>query len=361
MIDKTTILMLAPESTKEGGGGIAVYADMLTEELSNKYEICRVSTMKYSNFIDKVYRLMKGLVIIFILSLKKDKLIAHINTAHNRSFIRKAIFCKFCKLLKIPVVLHLHSSEFHIYFENSTVKNQERIRDVFKNAEKVIVLSNSWKEWYIKNIEQREPTVIYNGMYDLSNSSDNVSSRDNNILFLGRLGDRKGTYDLIKAFKLVLDRKSDVKLILAGDGEIDECKNLAISLGIEHKIDFPGWIGANEKKILLNNCKIFVLPSYNEGFPLSILEAMSNRLPIISTNIGGIPEELDDTISGYLINPGDVEMLAVHILKILDDKDLCNSIGLQARKKFEDNFTIEKIIQDIELTYSEIYKEIKCL
>ncbi len=351
---RTTILMISPMSGNDGGGGIAVYADMLTEKLKDDYIIKQIATMKHQNIFDKIYRLLVGLLQIMQVSIFNKSVIAHVNTAHDRSFFRKAVFIKLLKLLKIPIVLHLHSSEFHNFFNDSSVKKQIFIKNIFKSTDKVIVLSNSWKKWYINTIEKREPIVIYNGMYDLNNSNDTISDREDIILFMGRLGKRKGTYDLLESFSIILKKKPNVKLILAGDGEIKECQQLATSLGIVKNVDFLGWIGNDRKQELLNTSKVFTLPSYNEGFPLSILEAMSSRLPIVSSNAGGIEEEIEDGISGFLINAGDINKLAFYILNILENKELCDEVGNKARARYLNNFTIDKIIKDTRIVYEEI-------
>lgn len=351
------ILMVAPGVGSQGGGGIANYANILTLKLPKNFSVKRIITLKENTLSNKLYWLGVSLFQSIFYAIGKNKKIAHINTAHNNSFWRKALFVKLFNLFNIPIVMHLHSSEFHLFFENSTPKRKESIRNIFKMSDKVIVLSESWRKWYIQNIENREPIVIYNGMDDFLTSNDIVSKRKNNILFLGRLGHRKGTYDLINAFKIVSQFHNDAKLILGGDGEIDKCKELVKDLNLSKKVEFLGWIDDNQKKILLNNCKIFTLPSYNEGFPLSILEAMSTRLAIVSSKAGGIPEEIVHGESGLLINPGDIKTLAKNIIKILDDNDYCDNLGDNARIRYLDNFTLEKILKDVESVYSNIDKE----
>jgi len=351
------ILLIGPGTAKESGGGIAVYTDILAEHMKNYYAVKRIDTMKEQNVFDKIFRLFTALITIIKCYYSYKEILAHVNTAHSRSFYRKAIFIKLLNFLKIPIVIHLHSSEFHLFFENSSKRQQRFIKNIFISSNKVIVLSKSWKDWYTNNIEPREPKIIYNGMEDFSTNDDSVSKRDNVVLFIGRLGERKGTYDLIKAFHNVSALDETAKLILAGDGEIEECKILAKELHISDKIDFVGWINYQEKKQLLNSAKIFVLPSYNEGFPLSILEAMSTRLPIISTNIGGIPEEIEDKVSGFLITPGDIDALSSYINQLFTDATLCDRIGIVGREKYLHNFTINKIINETLEVYTSIFKK----
>ena len=349
------IIMITPELSKDGGGGIANYTQILAKELSLDFEVKRVVTLRERGILNRATVLLFATIKVFYLLSTKKRKIAHIHTAHDYSFFRKSIFVKLCKLFKTPVILHLHSHSFGLSFKNKSHKQQESIRKVFKLADKVIVLHEKEKEWYLDNIEKRPPLVIYNGMDDLMTSNDKVSQRKNKILFLGELGHRKGTYDLIKAFKKVLENHLDAKLILAGDGEIDECKKLVKSLQIDNSIEFLGWIGLERKRELLNSSKIFVLPSHQESFPLTILEAMSTRLPIISTFVGGIPEEIENNVSGVLINAGDIEALSKNISRLLEDNSLCDTIGQGGRERYLKYFRLNKITKDIENIYRELY------
>ncbi|NOQ32566.1 MAG: glycosyltransferase [Helicobacteraceae bacterium] len=351
------ILMIAPGTGRHGGGGIANYADILTNRLSNRFNVTRIITLKENNLIDKLMRFVSSLLHIIPFIVSNNQKIAHINTAHQNSFWRKAIFVKLLKIFNIPIIIHLHSSEFHLFFKNSSSKKQNAIRNIFKMADRVIVLSNSWKEWYVENIEERIPTVIYNGMDDFLGSDDQVSERENKILFLGRLGHRKGIYDLIKAFETIKHSHTDAKLLLGGDGEIEECKDLVDGLRLTESVEFLGWIGDDQKKKLLNTCKVFTLPSYNEGFPLSILEAMSAGLAIVSTKVGGIPEEVINGNSGLLIEAGDTNALAQSIIRILSDDNYCDSLGENARIQYLDNFTLDKILKDVESIYLELVEK----
>jgi len=359
MKNEINIIIITPELSKEGGGGIAIYTQILAKELSLDFEVKRVVTLKEHTIVNRVRVLLFSIVKVFYLLNRKKIKIAHIHTAHDYSFFRKSIFVRLCKFFKTPVILHLHSPSFALSFKNKSEKQQNNIRKIFKLADKVIVLSQREKEWYLDNIEKRLPLVVYNGMNDLMTSSDKVSQRRNTILFLGQLGHRKGTYDLIKAFKKVLENYSDAKLILAGDGEVDECQKLVKSLQMDNSVEFLGWIGLEKKRELLNSSKIFVLPSHQEAFPLTILEAMSTRLPIISTFVGGIPEAIENNISGLLINAGDIEALSKNILKLLNNNLLCGKIGESGREHYLTHFKLDKTTEDIKKIYIELLSKEK--
>lgn len=348
------IIMIAPAAGKSGGGGVATYVNSLIEELPNEFKVKRIVTVQDTDILSRIFTYMTALFKIFIeiITGRKAK-VAHIHMASGGSFLRKALIIRILKFFHVPVILHLHGAMFHLFYKEQTEKKRKRIRETFLMSDKVIVLTHSWKAWYMDTIEKKTPLVVYNGVEDFRTSKDQLSKRKNDILFLGRLGERKGTYDLLKAFAQVL-RYSDATLILAGDGDIDECKVLADSLGIGASVEFLGWIDYEEKKNLLNNCKVFCLPSYNEGFPIGVLEAMSTGLAIVSTKAGGIPEAIENGKSGILIEAGDIDALASSLNRILSDDKICDMLGSNARKRYVENFTLSKIAKEIQKIYSEL-------
>ena len=346
------ILMIAPDDAIYGGGGIARYANILTHHLDSKFSIKRVVTTKDIGKLKKIAILIFAILKTIFFLIRYREVVAHIHLGEEKSFLRKLIFIKLCNFFNRPTILHLHSPLIEDDFKKMSKDKQKKIAKVFKEANKVIVLSEQAKKWYLTAIERREPFVVYNGMDDLLTSNKPLIQRKNIILFLGRLGERKGTYDLIKAFKNVQKEHPDALLLLAGDGEIDKCKRVVNSLELDSCVKFLGWIDIKEKQRLLNSSKIFVLPSYHEAFPLSILEAMSTGLPIISTRVGGIPEEIIDNKSGVLIESGDILALTLTINRLLSSPKLCDRLGKKARERYLECFLITKIIKKIE----EIYK-----
>nr|WP_241214457.1 glycosyltransferase family 4 protein [Vibrio alfacsensis] len=153
--------------------------------------------------------------------------------------------------------------------------------------------------------------VIYNAVDTLDLNRSNIDQ--GRILFLGRLGERKGVKDLIDAFAIVLKQYPDCRLTLGGDGDIATFKQQVKNLGISNNVDFLGWVAGEQKKIWLSKADVYCLPSYNEGFPMGVLEAMSANIPVVASTAGGIPDAIENSVDGLLIEAGDVEMLATHL------------------------------------------------
>lgn len=137
---------------------------------------------------------------------------------------------------------------------------------------------------------------------------------------------------MIKAFSLLpTEHKNQSSMIMAGDGDIEQAQNLVTTLNLENYIKLPGWIGPDERDILLTEADVFVLPSYNEGLPLAMLEAMAWELPVIVTPVGGIPEIVTQSDNGLIVDPGNVEQLSDAVKSLIENEALRLSLGSKAR------------------------------
>lgn len=285
---------------------------------------------------------------------KKD--IAHIHMSSYMSFFRKWLIIKYSKWTGLKTVIHLHGSEFNLFFDSSNNFIKRMIADAFDDADAVIVLSKSWKE-FVQNFSKNPHIyILYNGSSLSKFSGRNNSNNKTTVLFMGRLGKRKGTYDLLPAFGRAIEKIPDLHLILGGDGDVDEVRKMVSEMGLQEHVTVPGWISGDEKARIFKSCDIYVLPSYNEGLPGSILEAMAVGVPIISTPVGGIPEAVLENRNGFLINPGDVDTLYEKIVALGQNKDLRETMGMESQKIIKEKFEIKSIVGRLGEIYGEVVK-----
>jgi len=208
------------------------------------------------------------------------------------------------------------------------------------------VLSDYWKKFFSNIVPKEKIEIIYNGV-NFIDYKYNKCNDDPICLFLGRLGERKGTYDLIKAISILKTKGVYSNFILAGDGEVEQVKKYADTLGVKNNTEFLGWIGKEKKIELLSKADILVLPSYNEGLPMAILEAMNYGLSIVSTYVGGIPEVVTVPENGYLVHPGEVESLANCLEKLIKDHSLRKKIGIENIKKVKEKYNLENEVSSL--------------
>ena len=174
------------------------------------------------------------------------------------------------------------------------------------------------------------------------------------VLFLGRLREKKGVYDLVRAIPDVRKRIPDARFILAGDGDAASVRALAASLGVEHAIELPGWIDGEQKDTALRQADILALPSHFEGLPVCVLEAMASGAAVVATNVGGIPDAIESGISGLIITPGDVEGLGNALIALLTDPQMRKRMRDAAFERVKEKFSVQSILRQLDQCLSSI-------
>jgi glycosyltransferase involved in cell wall biosynthesis len=173
----------------------------------------------------------------------------------------------------------------------------------------------------------------------------NILDQDRAILFLSLISKQKGTDIAIKALN-ELSHINNIKLIIAGDGEyLKEAKLLVKYYGIESRVIFAGFISNEDTPKYYNVSDIFIFPTLRlESHPIVLIEAMACMKPIIASNIGGIPNVIDDGLNGILIPPGDFRELARQIDLLVNDHSYSKTLGSNARLKAREKFDINRMV-----------------
>jgi glycosyltransferase involved in cell wall biosynthesis len=176
----------------------------------------------------------------------------------------------------------------------------------------------------------------------------------NVLLFLGRFRRRKGIFDLLRALAVVRARFPTVRLYCGGDGDAEAVAACARELGVEECVDMLGWTTGAAKERILSQSTLYVLPSYAEGLPMGVLEAMAAGLPVVATSIGGIPDAVEEGVEGFLVAPGDIDALADRIMRLLGSVDLRSAIAAAAGIKVREQFSSDKVLSQVEDLYRHL-------
>lgn len=261
--------------------------------------------------------------------------IVHIHTASRGSFYRKSLISIVCFIFRIPYIVHLHGAEFQTFYHRELGRTGKAVvRCVFARAFAVVALSDSWRLWLVENLLIDNVTVVFNGVPAIPFES--RRRVDPTILFMGRLSERKGAHDLIAVMSNLRESCPNATLELAGDGDIDRYRALAQG---NPNIKFLGWLDENGRIEALERATVFCLPSSNEGLPMSVLEAMSAGLPVVSTPVGGIPEAVQDGVTGILVEPGDLNGLAGALSELLNNSQAAESMGKAGLERHRECFS----------------------
>ncbi len=279
----------------------------------------------------------------------------HVHSASRASFWRKSPFLLLAFLSARPVIFHLHGGGFREFFERDCGPlGRAWVRTVLRKAAHVFVLSPRWAAWVRTVAPTTRLQVIPNPAPVVKARHEKIANADPMLLFLGAIIEKKGVFDLLKAVAGLCERYPRLRLVLAGTGAAESLvKARANLLGISDQVELPGWVDAQARDECLAQADVFVLPSYFEGLPMSVLEAMAAGLPTIASDVGGIPEVIAHGADGLLIVPGDVADLMRCIDKLLADPALRASMGKAAQRKVERCFGLERILAQIEAVYRE--------
>ena len=287
-----------------------------------------------------------------------DISLVHIHTASRASFYRKSILAIISKAFKRKIIMHVHGAEFNIFYHQESGRLLKLyIRSVLGLSDRIIALSNKWAQDLAKIVGDKvNIQVIFNGIEEMHQVPDLRQKQYITILFMGRIGKRKGVYDLIEAVYPLMIENPNIKVILAGDGEVEHVRSVVQSKGLANSFIIPGWI--EEKEKYYTQADIFVLPSYNEGLPMSILEACSYGIPVVSSNVGGIPEVLDQEYQELLVEPGDVVNLRRLLNELILNSDKRQTYGQRGKQIIRDKFNIKKIVTEVENLYQVLINDI---
>ena len=298
------ILMLGPARTVKGGM-TSVVDNYFNYGLNQKVDLKYIETINDKNKFLKALKEIKG-KIEFLTNVKKYDII-HIHMASRRSTFRKGKYVRIAKKFNKKVILHIHGAEYKIFFNECNEKQKKYVIKTLNLADKIIVLSEEWKEYFSKLVNPQKIVVIYNSIVLPEDLKKDLETQ--NLLFLGRFGKRKGIYDLIEVVSKLIVNYPNLKLYAGGDGEIEKVETMIKNKNMEKNVQLLGWATGKEKERILKDASFYVLPSYNEGMPMSLIEGMAYKNVCISTDVGGIPKVINNNVNGVIIKPGDKEKL----------------------------------------------------
>jgi glycosyltransferase involved in cell wall biosynthesis len=354
-MDKLRILMLGPHLSAKGGSPNVVN-NWIEAGIKDKIDLHYISTINDLSPKRYITKFLDAALAYILLTIKTLRIvdIVHIHMSSYMSFFRKWFIFTWAKLMKIKTIVHIHGSMFEkfYYCSNSVVKSM--ITKLLDSADAVFVLSGSWKK-FINSISKNENVyIVYNGA-SLKKFEKKISHGDKiNISFMGRLGKRKGVYDLLAAFEKIISNVQNAHLVLGGDGDVEKVRKLVAEKNLEDRIHVLGWVSGEKKIKVFQESDIYVLPSYYEGLPGSILEAMAAGVPIISTPVGGIPDAVIENRNGYLVNQGNIDDLYDKLQILCQKRELREDMGKESQNIIKEKFEIEKIVFDLVKLYQNI-------
>ena len=269
--------------------------------------------------------------------------IVHFHTVPGRSITMQMPVFLYSLLWKKKTIIHIHVGNQLLEYTNDNM-----FKYVLDKATKVVVLANVLKD-LMKEHYNIDADVLYNPIEEQEKRD--AGNIEKSIFFAAYLTMNKGYDTLLKAFKEVVEKHPDWKLILAGSGETENAKRLINELGIEKNVEQHLWLNKEQMSEFYKKVSIYCIASKQEGFPMSFLEAGSYGIPIVTTPVGGLVDIIENEKNCMVFDYGNHTVLAQQICKLIEDNSLQNEISRNITLVVKEKFSISAIDKEIQKLY----------
>jgi len=337
LYSRIAMLGAAPETQ----GSIAAAVDAYrTHGLFKRWPITYIATHGDGTLGQKVATAGRAAREFAALLAEHRRVAVHLHVSPGAGFWREAAFMSAALATGCPVALQLHGNGF-----------DAASRWFLERAAIVCVPCEAMRTW-VRRVARNAAVALVPPPVALDVPP--AGEKSPIVLYLGRLDESKGIYDLLDAIAAVRATVPDVRLVCAGDGDRVGVARYAEQLNIADAVKFTGRVGPSGKRALLENAALFALPSYDEALPLGLLEAMSAGIPVVASKVGGIPEVVVDGASGLLVAPGDTASLQRALTRILCDRALAHRLGAAARETARVRAAPERALAALEDVYEAL-------
>jgi glycosyltransferase involved in cell wall biosynthesis len=330
------------------GGISTVVRGYIDAGLFDRIDCIYVATHRSGANWRKLLVALTGWMRVLVRLHTLDAPLVHVQLSSRASFWRKAVVCLLARLARRPYLLHVHGSEFADFYGECSPAARRIVRAVLARASLVLALSEAWRTTLQEISPQARIEVLMNAVPLPPSDGVSAPGPQPTLLFFGEIARHKGVFELARAFARVANELPELRLIYAGTGSgVEETRRLVEQFGLGGRVKFTGWLQAERKRATLAGATMFVLPSFVEGMPMALLEAMSFGLPVIATPVGGVPEIVTHGLDGLLVPPGDIDALAAAITRLTSDPELRARLGRAARETVAKRFSLDSAVEQL--------------
>lgn len=364
--NKPTVLI--GSLTKENIGPIPTITRAFMEGLADRYVfIPHITNRKFGlgsmgtfNLLN-IYYLLKHMCLWIIELVRYRPKIAHYPLTSYWNIEKSLMFLMVAKLFSVKIIAHLHGGSFDVFWMNlSPTRKKIDLLGLYR-LDALVVLSDGWKKWICKNIGLKdEKVMVVNNPIDsqFENRALSFKAAENtNLFFIGSIGKRKGVYDILAVASLLNKKGINTRISLAGPeahhGDLKNIKKI-ISQKQLNRVKIIEPLYGSKKIEYFEQNSIFLFPSYNENFPLVVLEAAAAGKAIITTRVGAIPEFFEHNRSVLFVEPGNVEQIANAVIELINDQEKRHRLGIAAREIIVNKLSRDKIFQSLHDVYQSV-------
>lgn len=351
------VVMLGTDMLTRGGIA-AVISTYQSGGLFDRLPVVHIATHQDGHKLVKALRFAhSAATFAHALALRRVALV-HAHVSSRASLRRKSLLLTLARALGVPTVFHLHSSGFAGWVAaDRTGLRAWWIRRTLERSDTVIVLTNTWAEWVRHFAPSARVQVLGNPVAlpaPAAQACDRAShAGGGRVLFLGWIYDFKGVYDLLQAWARFRVACPGWRLAVGGKGEVDRFLAEAERLGVREDIDFLGWVSGPEKDRQLRQADILVLPSYAEGMPVSVLEAMAYGVAVATTPVGGVPDIMEPDVHGLWMPPGDINGITDRLVQLAQSPELRRRLTDAALERVSRDSSVDAVLNRLLTLYAQ--------
>ena len=354
-------VLIATPLGRGGRGGIDRLNDMIIDRfcvVDSPIAVDQLVTRGQGSIRSMPLVFLRSIVQLARAAIRRDVDVMHLCVSVYGSAYRKIILGELSRLFGITYIVHLHGGGFDDWWLRLGVRGR-LIDRLFLNSSAIIVLGDYWADVVRRKLPAaRHITVLPNATPRPTMTKRAANFSAVHISFVGEVGSRKGVPQLLEALGHLAER-SDWRATIAGNGELEKTSARLREMRIDHRVSMPGWLGPSAVADLFRETDIFVLPSFWENLPMSLLEAMSHGLAIVSTPCGCVTEVIAHDVNGIIVPFGDAAALQAAIARLIEDPALRKRLGNAARVAHEERYEIEKYCGRLADIWSETFRRSK--
>jgi glycosyltransferase involved in cell wall biosynthesis len=280
--------------------------------------------------------------------------IVHLHASWHASFWRKMAYAWISWGKGARVLLHIHPTYFMDFYDGAGPRRQRAIRDTLRRCEALMVLTEEMAANLRTIAPESTPYVMPNPVALEECVAEPVPARAaETVVFLGWFVPGKGAYDLLEALARLRKHRPGLRAVFGGYKMEEQLHERVRALGLGDIVEVAGWCGRADVVRLLRTCTLFALPTYSEGIPMVLLEAMACGAPVVICPVGGIPAVARDGRNALFVQPGDIDGLAAALERLLGDPELREAMS-QANREDARRYDV----RHIEASLLEVYAEI---
>jgi len=339
-------VMIGPSPLARGG-----MATVVKTLLEHGYDGVFIATHVDGSALRKAGRAGAAFARFLAMLARGEVALLHVHVASGVSFWRKALFIGAARLSGRPVLFHLHGGEFRHFVETLPGLRRRVALAAVQSAAAAFALTEASAAWLRGYCAVARVEVFPNPLPDVPALPRHPGQ---DVLYIGRLEEKKGVFDLLQSFAGVLAARPRARLVLAGDGDGAAVMARAAQLGVAGSVHLAGWVDAPERARLLARAAVFVLPSWHEQMPMVVLEAMAAGTPVVATQVGAVPDMLAHGECGIVVAEHDTIAVCASILRIMDDNILAELYSARGLARVKSEYLVESVLNRLRRCYKEL-------